>query len=530
VSYQYDDSGNMVHDATYAYGYDPENRLVKVKKSGDLPALTLGQALDSPCVYTTGGNATWAPTRTELYYGNSCAASGTLSAQGQSCWLQTTVEGPGTVKFWCKTESSSGSNDLKFYIGDQLTLSGFNGTRDWEEMEFEVTGSGEHTLKWLYTRGSPTSGGNGYVDWVQWSGTQPPAPPEPGPDDWRTLNYVYDAAGRRIAKQYDGVTVLTYIYDGDHCIAEYDAGNNLRRKYIYGPCVDQPISMIESTATYAGTYYYHFDGLGSVVGLTNSSGNTVEVYEYDVYGRVGATDASHPNRILFTGREYDKETGLYYYRARYYNPQIGRFLQTDPVGYAPGMNLYRYCRNNPLKWTDPFGLRNWTVFWERWSKWEKEKKLLEAEIWNWELGIEKRKAKQKDLDDAILQFRGAWQMFAQQHLMWRGVQEMFELNQVVDTGTPPGTLFPWWMGYTTVISAVETLTRDYVDEQVAANEYYRDFYKKQLDAATEGYNKLSYEINDLYALIVKAKERLKVVNDILEYMDSVLRSEGFYDE
>ena len=66
----YDDTGNMVHDATYAYGYDPENRLVKVKKSGDLPALTLGQALDSPCVYTTGGNANWAPTRTELYYGN----------------------------------------------------------------------------------------------------------------------------------------------------------------------------------------------------------------------------------------------------------------------------------------------------------------------------------------------------------------------------------------------------------------------------------------------------------------------------
>jgi hypothetical protein len=267
TSYQYDGSGNMVHDATYAYGYDPENRLVKVKKSGDLPALTLGQALDSPCVYTTGGSANWAPTRTELYYGNSCAASGTLAAQGQSCWLQTTVEGPGTVstvKFWCKTESSSTANALSFYIGDQLTLSGFNGERDWEEMEFEVTGSGAHTLKWLYTRGSPTSGGSGYVDWVQWSGTQPPAPPEPDPDAWRTLNYVYDAAGRRIAKQYDGVTVLTYVYDGDHCIAEYDAYGNVKRKYIYGPGVDQPISMIEASAGYAGTYYYHFDGLGSV--------------------------------------------------------------------------------------------------------------------------------------------------------------------------------------------------------------------------------------------------------------------------
>jgi len=103
------------------------------------------------------------------------------------------------------------------------------------------------------------------------------------------------------------------------------------------------------------------------VALTNSSGNTVQVYEYDVYGRVGATDASHPNRFMFTGREFDKETGLYYYRARYYNPQIGRFLQTDPIGYGDGMNMYAYCGNNPLGLADPsgmasgFGFRRWTA-------------------------------------------------------------------------------------------------------------------------------------------------------------------------
>jgi len=166
---------------------------------------------------------------------------------------------------------------------------------------------------------------------------------------------VYDASGRRIEKKYNNVTVLKYVYDGDHCIAEYDASDNLRRKYVYGPGVDQPISMTESSGTYAGTYYYHFDALGSVVALTNSSGNTVEVYEYDVYGRVGATDANHPNRFMFTGREFDKETGLYYYRARYYNPQIGRFLQTDPVGYKVAMNLYLYCKNNPAVWIDSSG-------------------------------------------------------------------------------------------------------------------------------------------------------------------------------
>ena len=94
-----------------------------------------------------------------------------------------------------------------------------------------------------------------------------------------------------------------------------------------------------------------------MVALTNSSGNTVEVYEYAVYGQVGASDPNHPNRFMFTGREFDKETGLYYYRARYYNPEIGRFLQTDPGSVmTAGMNLYRYCTNNPWNSTDPFGL------------------------------------------------------------------------------------------------------------------------------------------------------------------------------
>jgi len=80
------------------------------------------------------------------------------------------------------------------------------------------------------------------------------------------------------------------------------------------------------------------------------------MYEYTVYGRVAAQDPNHPNPYMFTGRRFDFETGLYYYRARYYNPYIGRFMQTDPVGYSAGINWYRYCRNNPLGMVDPYGL------------------------------------------------------------------------------------------------------------------------------------------------------------------------------
>jgi len=205
---------------------------------------------------------------------------------------------------------------------------------------------------WRYSR---TYGGSdcGWVDKVEWSGSAPEVTPPP-PSTWTEVGYTYDPAGRRIEKKYDGTTVVKYLYDGDHCIAEYDGNNNLLRKYIYGPAVDEPISMIDVEHSNA-TYYYHFDGLGSVAALTNASGTTAVLYEYSVYGQVAASDPNHPNRFMFTGREFDKETGLYYYRARYYNPEIGRFLQTDPTGYGDGMNWYAYCKNNSIVSVDSSG-------------------------------------------------------------------------------------------------------------------------------------------------------------------------------
>jgi len=81
----------------------------------------------------------------------------------------------------------------------------------------------------------------------------------------------------------------------------------------------------------------------------------VERYSYDVFGEPNTT-SSIGNPYMFTGRRYDIETGLYYYRARYYKPEIGRFLQTDPIGYEGGLNLYAYVQNNPVMFTDPLGL------------------------------------------------------------------------------------------------------------------------------------------------------------------------------
>jgi len=184
---------------------------------------------------------------------------------------------------------------------------------------------------------------------LQWSGSTPP-----DPADWDTITYTYDPAGRRIKKNVVGSYIVKYVYDGGHLIAEYDV-TGLLRKYIYGTRFDEPVCMIDVADSNA-VYYYHFDGLGSVVALSNSNGDSCQSYEYSVYGQVAASDPNFiANPYMFTGRRFDIETGLYYYRARYYNPHIGRFMQTDAVGYGAAMNLYSFCRNNPLAFVDPSG-------------------------------------------------------------------------------------------------------------------------------------------------------------------------------
>ncbi|MFA4842824.1 MAG: RHS repeat-associated core domain-containing protein [Candidatus Omnitrophota bacterium] len=173
--------------------------------------------------------------------------------------------------------------------------------------------------------------------------------------------YKYDPFGRRIKRgltPQGPVPDLFFIYDGDQIIAEYDSSGTLIAKYVYGSGIDEPIKM-EKGGT---SYYYHYDGLGSVTNLTDSSGATVETYSYDAFGKPSIA-SSIGNRFMFTGREYDSETGLYHYRARAYSPTLGRFLQRDPIGYWDSFNLYQYCRDNPVNSIDPLGL--WVAIGEK---------------------------------------------------------------------------------------------------------------------------------------------------------------------
>ena len=181
-------------------------------------------------------------------------------------------------------------------------------------------------------------------------------------NDTAVASYKYDYLGRRVSKTV-GADTTKYCYSGAQVIAEYDGSDNLLRKFVYGSGIDEPICMID-VADNNAVYYYHFDGLGSVAALSDSSANIVEKYSYDVFGEPVIRDANdqilttsdYNNPYMFTGREYDSETGDYYYRARYYKPEIGRFLQPDPTGYDDGTNMYTYVHNNPVINLDPYGL------------------------------------------------------------------------------------------------------------------------------------------------------------------------------
>jgi RHS repeat-associated protein len=106
-----------------------------------------------------------------------------------------------------------------------------------------------------------------------------------------------------------------------------------------------------------GSSFYHKDGLGSISDLTNTSGSAVKNYRYRSFGEIYSETGTLEQPFTFTGREYDPESGLYYYRARYYDPRAGRFLTKDPIGFLGGdVNLYRYVGNNPVNFTDPRGM------------------------------------------------------------------------------------------------------------------------------------------------------------------------------
>jgi len=165
-----------------------------------------------------------------------------------------------------------------------------------------------------------------------------------------------EVVGRRIAKEEGGVTT-NFLYDGDRVYAEYDADWDLVARYTTeGPSYYDPlISMRRGDAS----SFYAFDQIGTTRKLTNGSETITDSYAFDAFGNLQASSGSTVNPYKYVGAlgyYSDTSSGLLHVGARYYAPDVGRFISADPIGYAGGMNQYGYAGNNPVDRIDPSGL------------------------------------------------------------------------------------------------------------------------------------------------------------------------------
>jgi len=185
------------------------------------------------------------------------------------------------------------------------------------------------------------------------------------PTIYDTLWFNYCGQGKRIRKiekpNGENPDTTVYAYDGMYAVCEFGGHLDLQYKYIYA----NGVLLDRYDGSAADSHYYHHDGLGSIMGLTNESGNVEQSYFYDEFGNFLGSWGSVTNHYLYTGQEYDGSiSSLYNLRARYYDMRIGRFVSEDPILgvsiHIPAlnphdMNAYLYVLSNPINFIDPLG-------------------------------------------------------------------------------------------------------------------------------------------------------------------------------
>ncbi|MDP1614713.1 MAG: RHS repeat-associated core domain-containing protein, partial [Methylococcales bacterium] len=170
-----------------------------------------------------------------------------------------------------------------------------------------------------------------------------------------TQTYGYDPMDYRIRHSNTANGQLDYYLEGEH-LESVEQNGQLTEKYFRGASTDELIAAyLKDTDGKTKPYQFHHDNLTSTTQVTGHNGGTLQALSYSAFGSTLNQTGASPNRLKYTGRE-DDGTGLYYYRARYYDTDTGRFISEDPLGFGAGINFYAYVGNNPVNANDPSGM------------------------------------------------------------------------------------------------------------------------------------------------------------------------------
>jgi RHS repeat-associated protein len=336
LSYTYDAAGNLTQItypdmSTVAYAYDAANRLVTVTDWLDEQAAYVYDQAGRLAIFTHFNGIA-----TSYTYDAASRLTGLASSVAS---YQFTLDGNGNRTGSTQNEpltagpSTAGStvygyNTQKNRLVSVLSSDPLNYAYDFEG---QLASAGETSLTFDYNHRVIGIG----------SDTQ----------------FAYDGRGNRLSATRAGVATR-YIYDPwGNLMAEADS-NGMTRKYIYG-------KGLLAVATSGGQYCYHFNGTGSTIALTDMNQAVVNSYAYEPFGQilVQQETITQPFKCVGQYGVMAEPNGLYYMRARYYDPGVGRFISEDPLGFGGGdVNLFGYVRNNPVNWIDPFGLdaTNWS--------------------------------------------------------------------------------------------------------------------------------------------------------------------------